>query len=32
MRRACSMKGKKRDEYRVFAGKPEGETPLGSPD
>jgi hypothetical protein len=29
MSRACNTNGKKRNEYRILAGKPEGKRPLG---
>jgi hypothetical protein len=31
MRRACSKNGKKRNEYRILLGKPEGKKPLRRP-
>jgi hypothetical protein len=31
MGRACSTNGEKRNAYRIFVGKPEEETPLGTP-
>jgi hypothetical protein len=31
MGKACSMKGEKRNAYRILMGKPEGKRPLGRP-
>jgi hypothetical protein len=31
MGKACSMNGQKKNERRIFVGKPEGKRPLGRP-